>query len=167
MLPFTRAFSLLTKAPPKVNRAVVGFPRGDPWTNFDRFFESWPFMEGGERHAAWPKVDIVEKPEAWEMHVDVPGMKESDIDIKVQNGAVEISGKRTHEIREEDQEKNLRRVERTFGSFKRTFSLPETVDEAKIKARLDQGVLELTLPKSKVDKPESRSIPINTPSEAN
>ena len=144
----------LIRRPPLVTRT------SDPW---DSFFGSSLFPSFQQEFpASWPRVDIVEKPDAWEMHVDVPGCSKDDVSVQVKDKVVEISGQRKHEIREEDQEKNLRRVERSFGSFKRSFTLPESVDDSLVEAKLLNGVLEVKIPKREPVQPEPRSIPISS-----
>jgi len=158
MLSSARALSFLSR------HARHGkFRVADPWDQLERLITpSTSFnVFDDATFSSWPQVDIVEKPESFNLHMDLPGVADKDVDVRVTEGRVEISGKRTQETSEEIPEKNMRRMERTFGSFKRAFTLPETVDETKIAAHLDKGVLEVTLPKKPQQEPqEARSIPV-------
>ena len=145
-MSLSRTFSMLSRAPRLM----------DPWDNFFGTAMT-PFQTNFT--PTWPAVDMVEKSDAWEMHVDIPGCKKEDISLSIQDKRVEISGKREHETRQGDASKNLRRVERSFGSFQRSFILPESIDETKIEASITDGVLEVKLPK-KTEASSPRSIPI-------
>ena len=91
-------------------------------------------------------VDIVEKDKAYELTADVPGFDEKNIEIKVVNGSLSIKGERKSE--KEEKQKDYYLSEREFGSFERSFPLPEGVDRDKIEASVKQGVLTVTLPKT-------------------
>ena len=91
-------------------------------------------------------VDIVEKDKAYELTADVPGFDEKNIEIKVGNGSLSIKGERKSE--KEEKQKDYYLSEREFGSFERSFPLPEGVDRDKIEASVKQGVLTVTLPKT-------------------
>jgi HSP20 family protein len=97
-----------------------------------------------------PAIDIVDKDNAYEVTADVPGFDEKNIEVKVVNGSLSIKGERKSE--KEEKKKDYYLSEREFGSFERTFALPEGVDTDKIEASLKKGVLTVTLPK----KPEAQ-----------
>ena len=97
-----------------------------------------------------PAVDIVDKDNAYEVTADVPGFDEKNIEVKVVNGSLSIKGERKSE--KEEKKKDYYLSEREFGSFERTFAVPEGVDRDKITASLKKGVLTVTLPK----KPEAQ-----------
>ncbi len=97
-----------------------------------------------------PAVDIVEKDTAYEVTADVPGFDEKNIEVKVVDGSLSIKGERKSEKEEKKEDYYL--SEREFGSFERSFSLPEGIDTDKIEASLKKGVLTVTLPK----KPEAQ-----------
>lgn len=97
-----------------------------------------------------PAVDIVDKGNAYEVSADVPGFDEKGIEVKVVNSSLSIKGERKSE--KEERKKDYYLSEREFGSFERTFALPEGVDTDKIAAGLKMGVLTVTLPK----KPEAQ-----------
>jgi len=106
-----------------------------------------------EGYGAWaPPVDIFEKGDALVLRAEMPGVDRNDVDVRVENGILMLKGERKHQ--EEIQEKNAYRMERVYGSFVRSFSLPTTVDASKISARLKDGVLELVLPKAEEAKPK-------------
>jgi HSP20 family protein len=97
-----------------------------------------------------PAVDIAEKDNAYEVTADVPGFDEKNIEVKVVNGSLSIKGERKSE--KEEKKKDYHLTEREFGSFERSFTLPEGVDTDKIEASSRKGVLTVTLPK----KPEAQ-----------
>jgi HSP20 family protein len=109
------------------------------------------------KQAQWvPAVDIEETPEAYIIHADVPGVPAKDIEINVENGLLEISGERKQE--KEVEERGVRRFERVFGKFYRSFRLPETADVENIKAKSDHGVLTIVVPKKSVAKPRRIAV---------
>ena len=102
---------------------------------------------------AWaPVVDIVEEPELIKITAEIPGVKPEDVRVSLENNILTISGKK-EQVAEEKAEK-VHRYERTYGEFVRTFTLPVTVDAAKIKAVVEHGLLSLMLPKSEQAKPK-------------
>lgn len=102
-----------------------------------------------------PAVDISDKDNAYEVTADVPGFDEKNIEVKVVNGSLSIKGERKSE--KEEKKKGYYLSEREFGSFERTFALPEGVDTDKIEASLKKGVLTVTLPKKpEAQKPEKK-----------
>ncbi len=107
--------------------------------------------------AAWaPPVDINETPEALNFVVELPGFKNEDLTLSVENGVLTLEGERKFEA--ETNEKNYHRVERSYGKFVRGFTLPSNVDPEKIQAHLTDGVLNIALPKK--DEAKSKTIPI-------
>jgi HSP20 family protein len=109
--------------------------------------------------ATWaPAVDIYETDKEIVMKAEVPEMLEKDIEIKVEDNVLSVSGERKMEkdIREE----NYHRIERSYGSFSRSFTLPQTVDREKIKASYKDGVLKVVLPKKEEVKPKQIKIDV-------
>jgi HSP20 family protein len=102
-----------------------------------------------------PAVNIKEEQSAYYIELDLPGMKKKDINIKVEDNALIVSGERKMK-KEEDYYK----IESSYGTFKRVFTIPEDVDVENIKASATDGVLEIVLPKVEVKKPEAKSIEI-------
>jgi len=103
-----------------------------------------------------PAVDVYEDKDAVVIEIEAPGMKEEDLKVNLENNTLTISGERKFE--KEEKEKNYYRMERSYGSFTRSFLLPDNVDVNKIKAKYKDGVLKLTLPKKAESKPQN--IPI-------
>jgi HSP20 family protein len=101
-----------------------------------------------QSEATWettPAVDIAESEKAYELTAELPGMDEKNIEVKVANGNLIIKGEKQEE--KEEKKKDYYMRERSFGSFERRFEMPEGVDEDKIEASFEKGVLTLTLPK--------------------
>ncbi len=93
-----------------------------------------------------PSVDISETENEFEVSVALPGMKKEDITVDLENGRLSISGERKFE--NEENGKNFHRVESSFGSFNRSFQLPDTINEDSIEAKYNNGVLNITIAKS-------------------
>ncbi len=107
--------------------------------------------------AAWaPPVDVSETPDRLTFSVEVPGFKQEDLNIRLENNVLTIEGERKFE--EQKKDKEYHRVERSYGRFFRSFSLPANVDTEKVNANLEDGVLQIELPKKEEAKP--KSIPI-------
>jgi len=112
---------------------------------FDRFFDRAGSEDGTS--AVWaPQTDLMETDDAFQLRLDVPGMSKDDIEVNLQNGTLTVSGERTSERTDEGEE--YVRVERAFGTFHRTFTLPDAVDEKNIKATYKNGVLSIHVPKT-------------------
>lgn len=120
---------------------------------FDEFFRDFPFGSPLlESRETWvPSVDILEKDDALIFRAELPGMTEKDINLKIEGNTLILKGERKME--NEDDKNNYHRVESYYGSFSRSFRLPDTVDFDKIKAEYKNGVLTITLP----HKPETKS----------
>ncbi len=111
-----------------------------------------------EQVAAWvPAVDVREEDDRFVIHADVPGVDPKDIEVTLENGVLTVSGHRESEKKEEG--KGFSRVERSSGSFFRRFTLPDTADAEKIKAKSNNGVLEIAI--AKHDKLQPRRIKID------
>lgn len=105
------------------------------------------------------RTDLSETEEAYELEIDLPGMKPDDVDVQVSDGILTISGERKDE--REDKRKGYHLSERTYGAVSRSFRLPDSVAADAIKAGFSDGVLTVTLPKSPEAKKQSRKIDIN------
>ena len=92
-----------------------------------------------------PKVDVVETEKAFELFVEVPGMNKEDFNLEVNDNYLTISGER--KFSSEKNEKNFHSIETRYGSFSRSFTLPDSVSSDKINAKYNNGILELTIPK--------------------
>jgi len=105
-----------------------------------------------------PDVDIYEDKDRVEVSLDVPGLDEKDVEVKVEDDTLYIKGERKFE--HEDKKKDYHRIERCYGSFMRAFSLPSSVDASKTEAKLAKGVLTVTLPKREEAKPKAIDIKV-------
>jgi HSP20 family protein len=105
-----------------------------------------------------PPVDVVEEKDAIRVTAELPGVKKEDIDIHFENGVLTLRGQRTFE--KESNEKTFHRVERVYGNFVRSFTLPRSVDAEKINATYRDGVLEIRVPKKEEAKPRQISIDV-------
>ena len=98
-----------------------------------------------------PPVDIYEDEHNIILKIDVPGIDERDIDVRIQDNTLTVHGER--KIEKEEKEENFRRVERQYGSFTRSFTLPSSVDPGQVTAHCDKGVLKISLAKKAEAKP--------------
>jgi len=106
---------------------------------------------------AWvPAVDIKEEPQQFLIEADIPGVDPKEIEIAMENGVLTIRGERNSETRDEG--KDYKRVERTYGSFYRRFSLPDTADSEKVTASGKNGVLQITIPKRELAQPRKITV---------
>ncbi|MGC2198002.1 MAG: Hsp20/alpha crystallin family protein [Terriglobales bacterium] len=108
-----------------------------------------------------PPVDIYEDEHTIALKMEVPGIDEKDIDVRIENNTITVHGERT--IEKEEKEENFRRIERQYGSFTRSFTLPSSVDPGQVSANYDRGVLKITLAKKADAKP--KQIKVNVGSE--
>lgn len=106
-----------------------------------------------------PAVDIYEDAQKLVLKLEVPGIKQDDLQIHVENQTLSIKGERRFESNEK--EENFHRIERRYGSFVRNFTLPQTVDTNAIEANYDAGVLSVSLPKKAESKPKQVKIAVN------
>lgn len=124
----------------------------------NRMFEEMSgFNVENEITGSWaPAVDVYESENAIEIKADLPGMTEKDIDVTVENNTLSIKGER--KIENEEKRESYHRIERQYGSFYRSFQLPNIVDVTRINASFRNGILELALPKREETKPKRISI---------
>jgi len=108
-----------------------------------------------------PPVDIYEDAHTVVVKMEVPGIDEKDIDVHIENNTLTVHGER--KIEKEEKEENFRRVERQYGSFTRSFTLPSSVDTGQVNAHYDKGVLKINLAKKAEAKP--KQIKVNVGSE--
>jgi HSP20 family protein len=124
--------------------------QGDMNRLFDRFFEGRTGNGGAVRR--WiPAMDLVETGDHLVLRADLPGMTEDDVDIEIKDGVLTVSGERKAE--HEEKGEGFHRVERSFGRFSRSLSLPDGVDTGKVEANFGDGVLEVRVPKPEESKP--------------
>lgn len=113
--------------------------------------------EGSSATAEWvPAVDIKEGPDKFVLQADLPGVKPEEIDISMENGVLTIKGEKKTEAKTEKE--GYKRVERTYGSFYRRFSLPDTANPDAISAVCKQGVLEIVIPKRESVQPKKINV---------
>jgi len=111
----------------------------------------------GEVAASWaPPVDIAETPESLNVIVEVPGFKNEELILRVENGVLTVEGERKFDTQAND--KSYHRVERSYGKFVRGFTLPSNIDAEKVHANLVDGVLTIALQKKENAKPKTISI---------
>ena len=110
-----------------------------------------------------PPVDVYEDEHTVTLKIEVPGIDENDIDVRVENNILTVHGERKFE--KEEKEENFRRVERQYGSFTRTFTLPSTVDSENVSAGYDKGILKIVLPKKAEAKPKQIKVNVGTSKE--
>ena len=106
-----------------------------------------------------PSVDILETENELVLKADIPGVELKDIDIQFENGTLTVKGERKFE--KEENNKGFHRLERSYGSFVRYFTLPETVAAEQVRADYSGGVLTVTLPKKEIAKPRSIKVQVN------
>lgn len=125
---------------------------------FYRLFDSFFNAEAqGEETRAWvPPVDIQENADAYLFHAELPGMTKEDIHITLENNVLRVSGERKFE--KDAKKENYHRVERTYGTFTRTFTLPTQVEADKVMAAFENGILTITVPKAEQAKPRRIAI---------
>jgi HSP20 family protein len=116
---------------------------------FDRFFEGWPLRLFEEEGGFWPTMDVAETSKEIIVRAEIPGIDPKELDISLHDGVLTIRGERKQEKKEEDETYHL--VERSYGSFTRSFRLPAEVDMDKVKASYKNGVLEINMPKMKAE----------------
>jgi HSP20 family protein len=160
-----------TKAPERAGVPQTWRPLENLRREIDRLFDDfdggfrrssfrWPTLDFNvPRPLAWgdavPAVDVAEKDDTYEVTAELPGMDEKNIEVKLVNGNLTIKGEKKEE--REEKKKDYYLSERKFGSFERSFTVPEGVDADKIEASFKKGVLTVKLPKKpEAVKPEKK-----------
>ena len=140
--------------------------RWDPWREmsrvqeeFGKLFEDRLALRAGESLGWTPATDIYEDEDGLNLRFDLAGVDPKDVDIRFENGVLTIKGER--KLEHAEKKANYHRVERSYGAFNRSFSLPPTVDVDKIKADSKAGVLTVRLPKKAEAKPKSIQVQVN------
>jgi len=129
---------------------------------FNRFLGGFPNRMGsGEIQsltvADWsPEVDISEDDHGYVLKADLPEMKKEDVRVTVEDGILSVSGERKNE--KEDQKRKFHRIERSYGTFRRSFTLPEDADSTKVTAEFRDGVLKVHLPTTA--RPRSKALEV-------
>jgi HSP20 family protein len=133
--------------------------RIDPFRELASFLGNFTEPNGKEKLTAGnfvPPVDVYEDEQNLVLKLEVPGVNEADINVSVENDTLTIQGERKFE--KEEKEENFHRIERRYGSFVRTFKLPNTVDAEKVEASYDKGILKVTLAKRAEAKPRQIKV---------
>jgi HSP20 family protein len=142
----------------EIDRLFDDFPVGSWRSPFGRMFDVEPFWRGEIGWGKAPAVDVVDKEKAYEITVELPGMDESNIDVKFADGTLTIKGEKRDE--KEDKRKDYYLSERRYGSFQRSFGVPDGVDVDRIEASFKNGVLTVTLPKTPEAQKSEKKIAI-------
>ncbi len=155
----------------KLNPFRKPAPIWDPWWDFAQFenrlaaaFGGVPIRTNGNAEEAitladWsPVVDITEDGKEYVIKAELPEIKKEDVKVTVQDGVLSITGERKFE--KEEKGKKYHRVERAYGSFQRTFTLPDEADGAKVNAEFKDGVLTVRLPKTEKAKPKTVEVKV-------
>ncbi|MDX2141745.1 MAG: Hsp20/alpha crystallin family protein [Rhodospirillaceae bacterium] len=134
-------------------------------TVFDRFwgpdsFSGFHFPARLKVFDLSPKVDVVEAKDAYEITAELPGVVEKDVEVSVKDGVLSIKGEKKSETKKED--KNAHIIERSYGSFERSFMLPDDADESKINADFHNGVLKVCIKKSEKAASTTRKIEVKS-----
>ena len=140
--------------------------RYNPWTMLDELHNTLggfvlpvekPAGNGGFESVSWsPAVDVHEEPSRFVLRLDLPGIDLDNVELTVERGVLTVKGERNEERKSDSQ--GCHRVERVHGTFKRSFSLPETADSDSVEASYDRGVLEIVLAKKEQAQPRKIRI---------
>ncbi len=138
----------------------MNITRYEPWgllSQLQRELAHGNAAEGSTATAEWaPAVDIKEEADKFVLHADIPGVKPEELDINMEDGVLTIKGEKKTEAKTD--EEGYKRIERTYGSFYRRFSLPDTANSDAISAQSKHGVLEIIIPKREAIQP--KKIPV-------
>tara|TARA_B100001105_G_C22162986_1_gene345210 strand:- start:127 stop:618 length:492 start_codon:yes stop_codon:yes gene_type:complete len=107
----------------------------------------------------FPKVDVTETKNEFSISAELPGIDDKDIDVTLDDGTLTLKGEK--KVEKEDKQGEFYSRERSYGSFQRTFKVPETIDQNKINASFNKGILTVKLPKTLESRKEVKKIPIN------
>jgi HSP20 family protein len=147
--PFFELTTLQDRVNQLFNRAFGGFEG----VGFEQPLTSAEFL---------PPVDILEDEHNIMLQVEIPGVKEQDLNITLENNVLTLTGER--KFKEEEKKENYYRIERRYGKFTRSFTLPVGVDAEKVEAVFENGVLNITIPKKEEFKPKQITIGVTKPS---
>ena len=122
---------------------------------FEDFWKDTGFSTNGK---LTPAVDVTEDKEKYLVKADLPGLKQEDIKVELDENVLKISGEKKHEHEEKDEKKHYHYCERSYGSFERSFALPKGTDAEHIKAKYEDGVLSVEIPKTEIKKPKEIEV---------
>ncbi|MSP52507.1 MAG: Hsp20/alpha crystallin family protein [Alphaproteobacteria bacterium] len=114
---------------------------------FEDFFGQAPWAPRAWDRGCSPTVEVSETDKQIEIMAEVPGVDEKDVDVSLSEGALTIKGEKKSEKEEKDEKKNYYRLERRYGAFQRSFQMPGDIDDAKVEATFNNGVLKVVVPK--------------------
>ena len=123
-------------------------------TNYQEF---WPSSEDVGSFFT-PRSDIIETKDEYKISMDMPGVEEKDVEVSLDNGILKIIGKKEHE--KETKDAKVHRIERSYGSFRKTIQLPDNVLKDKVEAHFKNGVLKVIIPKTEESKQEVKKIKV-------
>jgi HSP20 family protein len=129
----------------------------------NKLFEESLLQTGKERQdisiAGWsPAMDVMESDEEIVLKAELPGIELKDVEVLIKDNILTLRGERKFE--KEEEKENYHRIERSYGAFQRSFTLPSTVEQEKVKAKMKDGVLEVRLPKAKGEKSKKIEIEV-------
>lgn len=132
----------------------------DMFTRFPSLFERWARLSGsGEKSVGWsPSVDISETDQEYLIRASLPAVRKEDVNVTVEDGMLTLSGERRQE--EEQKDEKFHKIESFYGSFSRSFSIPEGTDTAAIRAESKDGVLTIHVPKTKAEARKPTTIKV-------
>lgn len=116
------------------------------------------FSTANAERSMSPAVDVVEEKDKYVIKADLPGIKQDDVKVELEEGVLRISGERKSEHEERNEEKKYHYIERSWGSFERRFTLPRDTDADKIDAKYENGVLKIIVPKTEAKKPKEIKV---------
>lgn len=144
----------------------MAIKKWEPFGDFDDLFNRlmpatlsrWPRMETGMKIDWSPSADISESETEYLIRAELPSVKKEDIKVKVNNGVITLEGERKQE--KEEKGEKMHRVERFYGTFSRSFALPDNADVANVKAETKDGLLTIRIPKLKSTPPQSIDVKV-------
>ena len=126
---------------------------------FEPFFR-YPYFQEEMQSSAWnPAVDVLEETDRIVVKVEAPGVEEKDLRVTFEDGVLTVTGERQFERKDD---RNYHRIERAYGTFTRSFTLPRSVDAAQIVANYRNGVLEIEVPKKEESRPKQITINVGS-----
>jgi len=132
----------------------------DMFNRFPSLFEKWARLSGtGEKGVGWaPSVDISETDQEYLIRASLPAVKKEDVNVTVEDGMLTVSGERRQQQQQKDEK--FHKIENFYGSFARTFSLPEGTDPSAIRAESKDGVLTIHVPKARAETKKPTTVKV-------
>jgi len=132
----------------------------DMFNRFPSLFEKWARLSGtGEKGVGWaPSVDISETDQEYLIRASLPAVKKEDVSVTVEDGMLTVSGERRQQQQQKDEK--FHKIENFYGSFARTFSLPEGTDPSAIRAESKDGVLTIHVPKARAETKKPTTVKV-------